>query len=204
MNEYSSKKLIYGSSLFKIPRPELYVLYNGLAEWGNDLTLKLSDAYLDSKSCDFGAEALKEYDSEEFLEVKVKVININPQKHAAILEKSQTLKEYGLFIDAIRGYLDKGHTRDDSIEAAIRDCIDRDILKEFLEKHGSEVYSMIFQEFNMETALEVAESEGLAKGESIGLTKGLMEAAKNMKKEGFPKDVIARIVGLDAETVEKL
>lgn len=117
-----------------------------------------------------------------------------------------------MFVDTIREYLDKGYTRDDAIKAAIKYCIERGILEEFLENHGSEVYNMIFQEFNMDTALEVAESEGLAKGESIGLIKGraegihakALETAKNMKKEGFPKDVIARIVGLDAEAVEKM
>lgn len=97
------KKLIYGSSLFKIPRPELYVFYNGLEEWGDNLTMKLSDAYsgYGEKTSRVGVSedgvsedgALKCGvtgcdDIDEFLEVKVKVININPKKHAAILERS--------------------------------------------------------------------------------------------------------------------
>lgn len=158
------------------------------------MTLKLSDAFA-TKAEDF---------DDQFLEVKVRVININPKNHDAILEKSQTLKEYGLFIDTIRSYLDKGYSRDSAIESAIRDCIHRGILKEFLEKHGGEIYNMIFQEFNMETALEVAESEGLVKGRTEGIAAKALETAKNMKKEGFPSDVIARIVGLDDKTIQKL
>lgn len=184
------KRIVYGNTMVKIPTPELYVLYNGLEEWGDNLTLKLSDAF-----------AANEGDSEnQFLEVRVKVININLQKHNAVLDKSHTLKEYSVFIDTIRGCLNKGYTRDEAIEYAIKDCISRGILSEFLTKHGGEIYNMIFQEFNMETALDVAKSEG----EFIGLAKGRLEAAKNMKKEGFPKDVIARVVGLDSEVVETL
>lgn len=152
--------------------------------------MKLSDAF-----------AANEGDSEnQFLEVRVKVININLQNHDAVLDKSHTLKEYSVFIDTIRGCLNKGYTRDEAIEHAIKDCISRGILSEFLTKHGGEIYNMIFQEFNMETALDVAKSEG----EFIGLAKGRLETAKNMKKEGFPKDVIARVVGLDPEVVDNL
>lgn len=159
-------KTIYSNTLIKIPLPELYVLYNGLEQWGNrdEFTLKLSDAFLIKGS-------------DQNLEVPVKVININHNIHNPILEKSHTLNEYSIFIGKIRESLDGGLDRDEAIEKAIKECISGNIMSEFLKKHGGEIYNMIYQEFNLETALEVAKEEGIevgrSEGEAVGIKKGI-------------------------------
>ncbi|MEG1504933.1 MAG: hypothetical protein RR369_01160, partial [Lachnospiraceae bacterium] len=120
-------KLTYANSLVKIPTPELYVLYNGTEEWPTECTLQLSDAFLVSEK-------------EPFLELNVKVLNINTEKHHQILEKSHTLNEYSLFIERVRAYLHKDYKRDQAMEQAIRECIQENILKDFLMTHGKTNY----------------------------------------------------------------
>lgn len=41
------------------------------------------------------------------------------------------------------------------MEQAMKDCINQNMLKEFLEENGSEVMNMLFTEFNLEDAKEV-------------------------------------------------
>lgn len=75
--------------------PEFYTFYNGTEKLENESELKLSDAYLMQ-------------DGNPMLELKARVININPSAKHEILDKCDVLKEYGLFIDTVRKYQDAG------------------------------------------------------------------------------------------------
>ncbi|MDR3160539.1 MAG: hypothetical protein LBU28_02875, partial [Spirochaetaceae bacterium] len=66
-----------------------------------------------------------------------------------------------------------GSSREEAIKAAIKECINQDILKEFLETHGTEVTSMLFTEWNLEDALAVEREEGWEEGRQEGLEEGL-------------------------------
>lgn len=182
-------KPVYSDILVKIPCPELYVLYNGEKDWPEEFTLKLSDAFL----LDEKIEPTEQF---RFLELNVKVININLEKHSQILENSKTLKEYSIFISKIRTYLHANFTRDHAIKMSIEDCIKENILTEFLKKHGGEIYNMIFQEFNMETALEIAKQDGITEGKVEGEIKGLEQGIKAsldlIKKFQIPKTEIKK------------
>jgi len=97
----------------------------------------------------------------------------------------------------IRQYESKGMSRDEAIKTTIEDCIYKDILKEFLSKHGSEVHNMLFAEFNMEKELKVAEEIGIEKGRAITVIKLLT------KKFGtLPEEVKTKISELDNATLE--
>ena len=52
-------------------------------------------------------------------------------------------------------------------------CIRNNIMKEFLELHGSEVSNMLLSEWNMDEALEVTQEEAFADGFAGGLERGL-------------------------------
>lgn len=80
---------LYSRRLVQIPAPELYVLYNGTEEQPEEQELKLSDAFI--VKCD-----------KISIEARIKVINVNYDKGAEILEKSRTLREYSIFIQKIR------------------------------------------------------------------------------------------------------
>jgi hypothetical protein len=51
-------------------------------------------------------------------------------------------------------------------------CIENNVLKDFLTKHRKEVIMMIYQEWNMDTALEVEREEGREEGWEEGWEKG--------------------------------
>jgi len=56
----------------------------------------------------------------------------------------------------------------EAVEAAIKSCVERNILVYFLEKHASEVLNMLFTEWNLDDAIAVAKEEALEDGIDIG------------------------------------
>ena len=152
---------IYSKTLIKIPTPEFYVLYNGDDKYPATQTLKLSDAFKVPK---------------KFLELEVKVININYEEQPEILEKSHTLRGYSYFVNRVKGFRTQGLSLEEAIPLAIQSCVDEDVLTNFLELHGSEVRNMLYVEFNMEDALKVREAEGKAEGKA----ESIVEAIKNI------------------------
>lgn len=175
---------IYKENLVKVPTPELVVLYNGKQKYKKESILKLSDAFLE-REWDFA------------LELKVRVININYCENHEILNACQTLKEYSIFIEKIRNYEDAGISRGEAITTGIKECIDENVLKEFLISNGSEVYNMLFTQFNMEDALLVRGEEGLLKGKIEGKIEGKAEDIIEFLKDYgvVPEDLKDKIYG---------
>ncbi|MCL2099723.1 MAG: hypothetical protein FWH24_04725 [Oscillospiraceae bacterium] len=145
--ELVENEAIYSSNLIKIPPPEFIVLYNGKDEYPAEKELKLSDAFINP-----------EIDN---LELKVKVYNINKGQNQEIMEKSATLSDYSTFIARVRENEDNGFERSQAIEKAVKDCIQDNILKEFLLKYGSDVVNMLNVEFNLADAQRVWKNDGI-------------------------------------------
>ena len=203
-------KKIYSSKKILIPKPEFFVLYNGLAPYPDEEVLKLSDSF--EKTASLGL-AEKEKPS---LELKVKVININEGKNAAIAKKCKTLSQYSVFIAKVREYENESNSRPEAIKKAVIYCRYRDILKEFLEKNSSEVVNMLLTEWNWDDAKQVwqeeAREEGFEKGRREGQEKGHEEGtqeerfrtAASFKKLGIPLEVISQATGLSLEKIQQL
>ena len=132
------------------------------------------------------------------LELTVKVININYKENHSIVQQCQYLKEYSYFISVVRTYLEKGLELNDAIIQAVKICIDKNIMKEFLEKNSSEVINMLFTEFDMDTAIENWKDEGKKEKQ--------VEIAKNLLAILDVKDVnmISKATGLSIEEIKKL
>jgi hypothetical protein len=143
----------YSDKLAKLPRPEFVVLYNGAEPLAEHTVIRLSDAFLDVPGM-----------TDNALELTVDVYNVNKEHSTDLLGRSRTLRDYSAFIACIRGYLKKDLTLEDALTQAIRDCIAKDILREFLKEHGSEVYSMLYGEFDLERAKIVWHNEGVEEG----------------------------------------
>ena len=86
------------------------------------------------------------------------VYNINKSRNAEIASKSPVLNGYNEFIAEVNKNR-KTMELAEAIEAAIKNCVKRNILVYFLEKHASEVLNMLFTEWNLDDALEVAKEE---------------------------------------------
>ena len=191
------KNIVYRSTLQKIPTPHCYVLYNGIRNYPKEKILKLSDAFLVQQN-------------PPELELTVKVININYKENHSIVQQCQYLKEYSYFISVVRTYLEKGLELNDAIIQAVKICIDKNVMKEFLEKNSSEVINMLFTEFDMNTAKEIWKEEAREEGRKEGFTKGeikkQIEIAKNLLAILDIKDVnmISKATGLSIEEIKKL
>ena len=165
-----------------LPKPEIYVFYNGREKYVKEKILYLSDSYI-----------IK--DDEPMLELKVKVININPEQNHEVLEKCPVLRDYSIFIDTIRKY--QGQRDDNVYEKAIRECIDKGILADYLRIHGSEVVNMLMSEYNYEQDIEVQREEAFEEGERLGRKEGekrgqkrFADLATKLIEAGRSEDII--------------
>jgi len=148
-----SYKRKFKKKLEKIPRPEFIVLYNGKEKFPNYKELRLSDAFMD-------VQGLKQSESGiPPLELIVQVYNINQGYNQEILNKSVTLDSYSILISKIWEFRNKKIILEEAIKLAIKYCMDNNVLKDYLKKHGSEVYSMLYGEYNIEDEIEVVREE---------------------------------------------
>ncbi len=186
-------KARYRTTLVKIPTPEFYVFYNGEKEQSLERVLSLSDAFMNPAG-------------ENSVELKVKVININSDKAHEILDKCGILKEYSLFISMVRKYSDE----ESAIKKAIKECIEKGILADYLKRKGSEVENMLIAEYSYEEDMQVkqeeARQEGIWQGRREGRQEGIILSADIFQMVKRNPDLtnvqIAENLGCSVEDVE--
>ena len=194
MNKMFDRKQI------KIPRPEFIVLYNGENSYPEKNTLRLSDAFMD-------IEGLVP-ESKISLELLVQVYNINHGYNKEILQKSEALNGYSLLINKIREYQKTGFTLAKSIELAVKYCVEKNVLKDFLKDHGSEVVNMLFDNYDFDTYMDVVREggreEGRVEGRAEGREEERNEIVRNALAEGASIEFIQKITGIDPSVINKL
>ena len=172
----------YSSQLVKVPSPSFFVFYNGVEDQPAEQVLKLSAAFFkteneETKDKRNGSESFAErhverkYNSADgtglSLELIVRVININIDKHHIILEKCSTLRQYSAFVEKTRGF--RGDP--DALEKAVKSCIRENILADYLRRKGKEVVNMLMTEYDYAMDMEVqcreARAEGCKEGQII-------------------------------------
>ena len=178
-------KARYRTTLVKIPTPEFYVFYNGEKEQPLEQVLTLSDAFMNPVG-------------ENSVELKVKVININSDKAHEVLDKCGILKEYSQFISTVRKYSDE----EGAIKKAIKECIEKGILADYLKRKGSEVENMLIAEYSYEEDMQVKLQEGIWQGrrEGITLSADIFQMVK--KNPDLANVQIAENLGCSVEDVE--
>lgn len=151
---------------------------------------------------------------ESSLELVVKVIDINSGSKADVLRKCPILKEYAQFVSCVRYHKELGE--EDAMEQAIKECIERNILKDYLLRRGAEVVNMLCAEYDydMDMAVQKEESyedgftDGFSKGVEDGVSRGIADEkrtiAKNLLKQGLNEKTILSSTGLTKEELEKL
>ena len=141
----------YARKLIKIPTPEFVTFYNGEEDLPEESVLRLSDAFIDKEE-------------KSSLELCVRIININHPKGHAILKRCGILNEYSAFVEETRRF--KGDEA--SLEKAVKSCIKKGILEEYLKRKGSEVVNMLMMEYDYEKDMRAQRAEA----EEIGEKKG--------------------------------
>ncbi|MDR1977883.1 MAG: hypothetical protein LBQ42_04035 [Synergistaceae bacterium] len=113
-----------------------------------------------------------------------------------------------------------GYTLEEAIERAVRDCVEQDILAEFLLAHASEVINLLTAEFNLEEAMEVWKEEGreegieegikrgikrgIERGIEAGIERGIEKVARNLLANNIPSDIIVKSTGLPMDKIRAL
>nr|MCR5482241.1 hypothetical protein [Clostridia bacterium] len=199
---YGGKKL-YSTSMIKIPTPKTYVFYEGTKDMPPESILRLSDMFI-------------EKEAENSVEVVVKMINISYNKGAELLKRSKTMAEYSRFVQIAREEIEKNSDREAAMRAALLRSKTEELLPDFLAKHGTEVFGMLFdvvtkeeygkllEESGYDRGVEDGRRIGLETGRTNGRTERETEIALKMKASGFDAETIEKLTGLSAEKIEKL
>ena len=164
LNIYSSKKL-------EIPKPELYVIYTGDKKV-EEKEISLSEEY-------FGGDATA-------LDVRVKVITDS--------REGDIINQYVMFTHILNEQV-KNHGRTKkAIDETIRICKDRNILKEYLSRHESEVHDIMFSLYDDEQIQKAMMREHEKIGETRGRMEGRMEGIDamiaNLKSMGVSEEML--------------
>ena len=148
----------YLRKLSKIPTPEFYVFYNGIEDYPETTTLKLSDAFITRPKL-------------IPLELEVKVYNINKNKETEVLSRCKTLEEYSLFVEEVRKQTQLDS--ENGFTNAVKICIEKGILKEYLMRKSREVINMLVAEYDYDTDIAVQREESLRIGIQQGIEQGI-------------------------------
>ena len=186
-------RYLLSHKLVKIPTPKFAVFYNGDKNRPEREVLKLSDAY-------------ENQSDEPQLELMCTVYNINPGNNEDLKKRSQTLREYMIFVGYVNENLAKAEKGGKDYETAIRDavnrCIAEDILKKFLLERGEDVQKIMMFDLTYEKQMENAKREwfndgvevGRAEGYSSGIAEGRASGIAEGRAEGAVHHLVASVV----------
>ena len=166
-------RYLLSHKLVKIPTPKFAVFYNGDKNRPEREALKLSDAY-------------ENQSDEPQLELICTVYNINPGNNEDLKKRSQTLREYMIFVGYVNENLAKAKKSGKDYETAIRDavnrCIAEDILKEFLLERGEDVQKIMMFDLSYEKQMENAKREWYKEGRTEGYRRLVTSIIKKFQK----------------------
>lgn len=157
---------IYGSTKIKLPVPQYIVFYNGSDEEPDRKEIRLTELFYPQEKV-----------AQPAVECIAVMLNINYGHNLDLMEKCRKLKEYAYFIRIIREYLNKGDKIETAVNCAIEICIQKEILKDILQKNRSEVLNVILTEFDENLYSKSLREEGREEG--------IIEGKKEGKKEGM-------------------
>jgi hypothetical protein len=201
------KRDFYRKPRLRLPRPQFIVLYNGTADYPEQETLRLSDAF----------EEVEGFE-EILLELVVKVYNINEGRNAEMASRCEELRCYAYFVSRVQFHdavekkrdplLDEKTITRIALRKAMQDCKDKNLLVDFWDNLSPEEVNMLGFEWDMNIALEVEREESYEKGRIEGREEGREdereEIARNALAEGASVEFVQKITGLDLETIKNL
>ena len=181
---------LYASALVKVPTPHFVVFYNGETEQEAETILRLSHSFQ------------QKTDKPE-LELMVRVLNA-----------CQLLKEYMLLVNKIRRYTDEYKDINQAVEQAVTECIEENILADFLRKNRAEAIEMCIFEYDDKREKELIRkaeyAEGMKEGERIGREAGKKEEAERifniyqLFRANYTENQIKEKLGMNVEEVRKI
>lgn len=169
LNIYSRKRL-------PLPKPIYIIFYNGTDTIPERLTLRLSDSFVHNNG-------------EPAVEVTAQVFNINYGKNRELMDRCTRLHGYAYLIQQVRHYAHQGLIPEAAMDHAVQDCIQQDILKEFLLKHKAEVCNMILTHYDAAFHIQCEKQESFEDGEKQGLQNGIRHGILAMINDNLEEQV---------------
>ena len=138
----------------------------------------------------------------------VQVLNINTDKANKILTACKPLEEYSLFVEEVRKQTQLDS--ENGFTNAVKICIEKGILREYLMRKSREVINMLVAEYDYDTDIAVQREESLRIGIQQGIQQGFsdgayqkaIETARNLFRLGLSIENIAEATGLAKEEIE--
>ena len=184
----STEQDVYGSKKVVLPEPELYVIFIGQRKEQPEY-LWLSEEFFGGKEC--------------AVEIKVKIIYNG--------EKGDIINQYVTFTRIYNEQVRKlGRTRQAVMEA-IRICIERDVLREYLKERGKEVVdikTMLFDdEYIYRTHIKSERRQAAEKAAKKAAERATKEAnkksARRLYERGASVEEIAEILEISADQIQQ-
>ena len=143
------------------------------------------------------------------------MLNINRGHNEKLKGMCKSLKDYSEYTERVRKYV-RTVPIEDAVEWAIQECIEEDILAEFLKQNRAEAKSVSIYEYDQEKHMRqeretfwedgraVGRSEGRAEGRTEGRGELLKEQIQKKLAKGKSISVIAEEVEEEEAVIEKL
>ena len=152
------------------------------------------------------SSAFEKTDKTNGYEWTATMIDINYGKNQDLLLKCKKLGEYSYFVDCVRKYSAKMNFPK-AIDEAVKECIEKGVLADFLKKHIAEVRTVLLTEFDEEKDYKII-AEGfkelwIEEGEEKGRKEKLKEIIKNMLLNGISKENIIKFTGISEKDFDE-
>ena len=180
------KANLYGETIIQIPAPEFIIFYNGKDEMPERQLLKLSDMY-----------SVKE--EKPKLELEATLLNISGTNNRKLKEACRTLRDYAIYTDKIRAYTETMELAE-AVDRAINECIEEDVLRDFLMGHKAEARAMSIFEYDQERHMQQEREAGIEKGKRQLLRR---QVQKNLSR-GMNFAEIAEVLDETEERIREI
>ena len=164
------------------------------------------------------------------LELKVKVCTIKSEHPSPVVHSCTDLEQYTQFLQLVEEAKAAAHKH--PLKWAIQEAVCRNILRDYLERKGGEVLSILMTEYDYATDMAVLKEEayedglfvgreegreegisiGLERGREEGITVGIergayqtkLETARSFLSMGLSPEQVAQGTGLSLEVILQL
>ena len=184
------KANLYGETIVRIPAPEFIIFYNGKDEMPERQLLKLSDMY-----------SVKE--EKPKLELEATLLNISGTNNRKLKEACRTLRDYAIYTDKIRAYAETMELAE-AVDRAINECIEEDILRDFLMEHKAEARAMSIFEYDQERHMQQEREAGIEKGRRQGEEQLLCRQVQKNLARGMSFAEIAEVLDEAEERIREI
>ena len=169
----------FSNQLIPLAKPEFIVFYTGKENIPPETYLALSDAF----------KLNHVPNSELTLELVVKVCKIKSTNPSPVVHNCPDLEQYVQFLKLIDEAKSDGQSQ--PLTRAIQKAVRHNVLKDYLERKGSEILSILMTEYDYATDIAVKQEEayaiGMIKGHEAGLQAGIQQGIEQGLEQGLER-----------------